>query len=91
MSPYSIPAGPFDTEPLDLFEPGTGQDLARTSREVLTQALADAGVELGEHDRLIVQWLGGFELSTATTVASWIVRASAGHRAARVTRMSPGE
>lgn len=79
MTQHRIPSGPIDTEPLDLYEPGTGQDLVRTGREALAQALAEAGVELGEHDQRIVQWLGGLELSTATTVASWIVRASAGH------------
>jgi hypothetical protein len=78
MTQHQIPNRPLDTEPFDLFEPDTGQDLARTGREVLTQALVEAGVELGAYDERIVRWLGGFELSTATTVASWIIRAKGG-------------
>jgi hypothetical protein len=72
-----IPREPLDAEPFDLYEPNTGQDLRRTGREALAQALTEAGVELGAYDERIVKWLGEFDLSAATTIASWILRAHA--------------
>lgn len=75
-------AGPFDTErqaveaakaaspELDVLQ------LARGNRDMLLSALNAAGVELGEYDRTIVDWLAGWEPSTCAVVAGFIVRAA---------------
>ncbi|WP_328923175.1 hypothetical protein [Streptomyces griseoaurantiacus] len=67
----SIPAGPIDDGPR-----GVPSDAEQ--RAALLAVLAEAGVELGEHDRRIVEWLGGWEWSTVATIASWVRRAGQG-------------
>jgi hypothetical protein len=44
-------------------------------RRILLEALA--GVELGEWDGRIVDWLAGWDACTVLTIASWIVRSRA--------------
>lgn len=63
-----VPAGPVDDGPR-----GVPSDTEQ--RAALLAVLAEAGVELGKHDRRIVEWLGGWEWSTVATVASWVRRA----------------
>lgn len=69
MDQPAIPTGPIDREPLGF--PSTEE-----SEQALRQALADAGVELGEHDERIVRWLQTWEWSTVATIASWVQRAA---------------
>lgn len=70
MTDYEIPAGPIDHVPV-AFRPEADQIAA------LVDTLADAGVDLGDHDHRIIAWLSGWEWSTVATIASWIKRASA--------------
>lgn len=67
----TVPAGPVDDRPR-----GVPSDAEQ--RAALLAVLAEAGVELGEHDRRIVEWLAGWEWSTVATVASWVRRAGQG-------------
>ncbi|MDP5310407.1 hypothetical protein [Streptomyces poriferorum] len=66
-----IPTGPIETEP-----PGY-----RTNSEqhtALLDTLHTAGVELGDYDQRIVDWLTlspGWEWATVATIASWVKRA----------------
>ncbi|WP_254876522.1 hypothetical protein [Streptomyces sp. CAI-85] len=64
----AVPAGPVETSPR-----GVHSDAEQGA--ALLAVLAEAGVELGEHDRRIVEWLAGWEWSTVATVASWVRRA----------------
>lgn len=71
MTTDRVPSEPLTTEPTE-FVPAAEQ------REQLLATLAAAGVELGDHDRLIVEWLTtspGWEWSTVATIASWVKRA----------------
>jgi hypothetical protein len=73
MTTNPVPTGPIETEPRG-FVPGPEQ------LEQLLATLSDAGVELGDYDRLIVEWLTtspGWEWSTVATIASWVKRAAA--------------
>jgi hypothetical protein len=63
-----VPAGPVSAAPGG-FIPRAGQ------QQILEDALA--GIEMGGHDRRIVEWMAGWDTSTVLTVASWIVRARA--------------
>jgi len=68
----AVPTGPVDTEP-------TGSLPAAEQHARLLEVLAAAGVELGAHDRLIVDWLTtspGWEWSTVATIAGWVKQAS---------------
>ena len=77
-----VTAGPYETEAqaraaarhITSEPPGTGAWQAGSHR-MLCQALAAAGVELGDYDHDIVQWLAGWEPSTVAVVAGWIARA----------------
>ena len=44
-------------------------------RDALLRACADAGVELGDFDQLILGWLGRYEPSTVQVVLGLVVRA----------------
>ena len=57
--------------------PGAGK-MHPHNLAMLTAALDDAGVTLGEHDRRIVSWLAGWEPATVVVVAGLIRRAAAG-------------
>ncbi|OPC81954.1 hypothetical protein B4N89_14310 [Embleya scabrispora] len=68
----SVPPGPLDTPPW-----GNAHRTANERRALLYRVLADAGVELGAYDRLMVDWLGDWDNPTVLTVASLIARAGA--------------
>ncbi|MYW01445.1 hypothetical protein [Streptomyces sp. SID3343] len=65
-----VPRELLNTEPRGI-ERQTGAE----NRALLYRALADAGVELGMYDHLIVAWLGGWDSPTVLAVASLIARA----------------
>ncbi|MET8982061.1 hypothetical protein ABZX85_41360 [Streptomyces sp. NPDC004539] len=60
--------GPLDTAPFG-YLPHAAQ------RDVLLAELDRAGVELGAYDRLIVDWIAGWDYPTVATIASLIRRA----------------
>ncbi|MCX5115512.1 hypothetical protein OOK13_45330 [Streptomyces sp. NBC_00378] len=67
-----VPTGSVNTEPRG-FVSGPDQ------HEQLLAVLADAGVELGDYDHRIIDWLTtspGYEWSTIATIASWVKRAA---------------
>ena len=70
-----IPREPIWDEPLDVWRAHRGENLRAVGIEVMTEALTEAGFDLGAYDERIVKWLGEFDLTAATTVASWILRA----------------
>jgi hypothetical protein len=47
------------------------------SAELITQAMAQVGAEMGAYDDRIAVWIGNFGPVEAMTVASWIARAAA--------------
>ncbi|MEU9611883.1 hypothetical protein AB0D56_10060 [Streptomyces sp. NPDC048209] len=62
----TAPDGPTSLPPADL-------------REQLLATLTEAGIELGDRDRLIVDWLTvspGWGWSTVATIASWVKQAA---------------
>ncbi|MEU5660936.1 hypothetical protein ABZ802_35765 [Streptomyces sp. NPDC047737] len=66
-----VPTGPVTTEPRG-FVSGPDQ------HEQLLAVLTEAGVELGEYDHRIVEWLTrspGQDWGTVATIASWVKRA----------------
>ena len=80
--------GPFDTEQQarELPEvravyaafradPGVGKMQPHEQR-MLLDALAEAGVYLGDYDHRIVEWLANWEPQTVAVIASWVQRAS---------------
>jgi hypothetical protein len=69
--PDPTPEGPLDTAP-------DGFLGIKMQRATLLAELTAAGVELGAYDRLIVDWLGGWDYPTVATVASLIRRAARG-------------
>lgn len=75
----SNPHGPYSTSgqaTADIANPAGYAD--RSWRQhALTRALTNAGVTLGEHDRVIVRWLAGWEPDTVQAVIGWIERAHA--------------
>lgn len=75
-----IPREPIEDEPLDVWRAHRGENLRDVGRQVLTEALTEAGIDLGAYDERIARWLGEFDLSSAVTIASWIVRAHAAGR-----------
>lgn len=72
MTTDRVPTGPLDTEPL----PHVG---AIEQHALLLEVLKDAGVELGDHDRRIAEWLTlspGMGWGAVATIASWVKRAA---------------
>ncbi|TXS34160.1 hypothetical protein [Streptomyces sp. OR43] len=68
-----VPTGPIQTEPRGFL---SGPD----QHEQLLAVLADAGVELGDYDLRIAEWLAvspGQDWGTLATIASWVKRAAA--------------
>ena len=86
MGPYETEAEalaePLYAEVHALHEPGRLDSaevgLAVTSATLahLEAACADAGVELGAHDRRILAWLAGYEASTVQVIIGLISRAN---------------
>ncbi|MER5556734.1 hypothetical protein ABT001_34670 [Streptomyces sp. NPDC002793] len=67
-----VPTGPVQTEPRRYV---SGPD----QHEQLLAVLADAGIELGEYDHRIIEWLTlspGQAWGTVATIASWVKRAA---------------
>ncbi|GGK65700.1 hypothetical protein GCM10010094_28430 [Streptomyces flaveus] len=65
---------PISDAPLDIAPRGfIGTKMQRAS---LHAELKAAGVELGAYDRLIVDWLAGWDYPTVATIASLIRRAA---------------
>ncbi|MFJ4843701.1 hypothetical protein [Streptomyces sp. NPDC088746] len=67
-----VPNGPVQREP-------RGFVSAPDQQNQLLAVLADAGVELGEYDHRIVEWMTlspGWEWGTVATIASWVKRAA---------------
>jgi hypothetical protein len=68
MSYDPIPTGPID-------RPGPkGFASSEQAYTELMAVLREAGIELGDHDIRIADWLSHWEWSTVATVASWIKR-----------------
>ncbi|WP_155059728.1 hypothetical protein [Streptomyces blattellae] len=63
----AIPAGPIESAPWS----------ALSGETEYRAALAEAfeGVELGEYDRRIIEWLAGWDSPTVATLASLVIRA----------------
>jgi len=80
MTDTYAPLGPIDEAPY----------FGHETREVRLAALAAAldGVELGDYDRRIVEWLAGWDDPTCRTVVSLFWRA---RRAAAQAEETPGE
>jgi hypothetical protein len=74
MTPDPVRYEPI-TEPVD-HEPRGCLFLGKESEALLRTTLAEAGVELGEYDDLILRWLAMWEFGTVAVVASWIIRAA---------------
>jgi hypothetical protein len=72
MAEINIPTGPIDFEPMNAIRCDRMEPSAPVNRQALLSALD--GVELGARDRLIVDWLSGWESSTVATVCSWLGR-----------------
>ena len=69
MTTLEIPSGPVQVRP-DGFEETPAQ------AGVLRDTLAAAGVELGEYEHLIIDWLSHWEWATVAVIASWVARAA---------------
>ena len=85
MSTYEPSDGPFETEReaiaavrhiLDT-EPGTGA-WQEGILALLTDACANAGVQVGAYDSRILHWLTNWEPQTVAVIAGLITRAAAG-------------
>jgi hypothetical protein len=86
----SQPPGPYETEAdtrpvtrpvYEAFrvDPGVGK-MAPHNLKLLTDAVAVAGVELGDYDNRILRWLAGWEPATCAVIAGLITRAHAAGR-----------
>jgi hypothetical protein len=60
-----VPGGPLESAP--------GGFVPEAERAVLLAGVL-SGVEMGEWDRRVADWLAGLDTSTALTIASWIAR-----------------
>jgi hypothetical protein len=63
-----VPAGPLERAP--------GGFVPEPERAGILAGVL-AGIELGEWDRRIAEWLAGWDAATVLTVASWIARSRA--------------
>jgi hypothetical protein len=70
MTEHSVAAEPIDSAPAGYAPPAE-------QFSVLQGELSAAGVEMGDYDRRVAQWVAGWDWSTVATVTSWIKRASA--------------
>jgi hypothetical protein len=53
-----------------------GGHLSDGARQLLRQALDDAGVSLGAYDRALTAWIAGFEPQVVAVIARWVTRAA---------------
>ncbi|MFB7596918.1 hypothetical protein [Streptomyces sp. NPDC056160] len=79
-----IPAGPVTTEP-------AGFRISDEQAAVLRDTLTTAGIDLGEYELKIVDWLSMWEWATVATICSWIQRAAAGRQPAPAAAVTPAE
>lgn len=79
---YEIPTGRVDERP-DGFREFADQ------AAVLRDTLAASGVELGEYEQLIVNWLSHWDWATVAVIASWVARGAVS-RAPAPTVTLPG-
>lgn len=77
-----IPTGPIHTEPLKAIPTVSNE----ANRAELLRALE--GVELGDFDRRIVDWLAIYEGSTVATICSWLLRAREAGKVAAVAHLA---
>lgn len=73
----NIPRGPIGEPPWDAIRRAAPTAPRGTQTAYAVQALTAAleGIELGDHDRTIIDWIAGWETPTAATICSWILRA----------------
>jgi hypothetical protein len=64
-----LPDGPVDERPAGFRE-------FPEQASVLRDTLTAAGVELGEYEGLIIDWLSRWEWATVAVIASWVARAA---------------
>lgn len=64
-----LPDGPVDERPAGFRE-------FPEQATVLRDTLTAAGVELGEYEGLIIDWLSRWEWATVAVIASWVARAA---------------
>lgn len=72
MAEINIPTGPIHTAPNDAIRAEHGRQLA-ANRDTLATALG--GLELGDHDLTVLDWLADWEPATVATICSWLHRA----------------
>jgi hypothetical protein len=67
--------GPIEDRPNSLWPPYTGD--VYITREERQAALRDAlrGIDLGEYDTHMMEWLAGWDIEQVAVVVSWIERA----------------
>lgn len=83
--------GPYDTEQQALTDVAAAVDFGLPARgftdnplrTYLTAALVEAGVEMGEFDARIVDWLAGWEPATVQVIVGWVTRARASPQGTR--------
>jgi hypothetical protein len=91
--------GPFETErqaraaALAVVPPEPGWSILRHAqcRQLLDLACEAAGVEAGEYDKRILEWVSGFEDSACAVFAGLITRAYEAGKAARSAGAATGE
>jgi hypothetical protein len=75
MTTDAIPGGPIERAPLDYPAPGNFPSAAEREA-ILRQVLANAGVQIGAYDHLIVRWFAEYaDWPTFAVITSWIKRA----------------
>jgi hypothetical protein len=77
-----IPTGPIDSDPYGAIRPIGSEFVSDANGAALAQVLD--GLELGDHDRRILNWLCDRDTSAVATVCSWILRARAAETAGRI-------
>lgn len=89
MAEVNIPAGPIDSAPWGAIR----YDQSDRPADVFAAAIRSAldGVELGAHDERIVAWLAGWDIPTAVTVASLLLRVRAHALEGRIVLDEPAE
>ncbi|WP_128803697.1 MULTISPECIES: hypothetical protein [unclassified Streptomyces] len=76
---FGIPTGPVDTRPGGFYE-------FNEQATILRETLSDAGLELGQYERMLVDWLSRWDWATVAVIASWVARAAAAREAEKDTR-----
>lgn len=91
--------GPYDSErqaraaALAIVPPEPGWSILRHAqcRQLLDLACEAAGVETGEYDKRILEWVSGFEDSACAVFAGLITRAYEAGKTTRCTEPATGE